>query len=135
MAQRAATRRQGAFAEQLVASIHDLEHRPDETDWYDAVNPRTGTKYEVKSTHQELESGAPGRFRLWRDQHRSLVASDAAGTAWYTFVLLSSGGDVLDVQRRRPSTVTRLVESWNRAGHGERDGPQYKLPWPQVMDR
>jgi hypothetical protein len=129
---------QGRFAEEVVADHFDLEHRPDETEWYDAVNPRTGTKYEVKSTHVELDSSATGRFRLWEDQHRSLAASDGQATAWYAFVLLENG-DVKEIRRMRPSTVTSLIHegggSWNRAGHQERDSAQHKLPWEMVFSR
>lgn len=132
-ARQRASEQQARFAEEHVARTYDLEHRPDETEWYDCVNPRTSTKVEVKSTHQELESGASGRFRLWQDQHRSLIASDANGVAWYAFVLFAPGGDVVDVQRRKPSTVSKLVDGWNRAQHGERDGRQHKLPWTEVF--
>lgn len=131
---RRANEEQGAFAEQFVADHYDLEHRPDETDWYDCVNPRTGTKYEVKSTHETLASGASGRFRLWEDQHRSLTASDGQATAWYVFVLLSESGEVVEVRRMKPSTVTTAVAGeWNKAGHDERTGRQHKLRINQVF--
>ncbi|WP_380681109.1 hypothetical protein [Salinigranum sp. GCM10025319] len=131
---RRANEEQGAFAEQLVASRYNLDHVPNEADWYDCVNPRTGTKYEVKSTHETLASGASGRFRLWEDQHHSLTVSDGQATAWYAFVLLSRTGEVVDVRRMKPSTVTEIVGGdWNRAGHSERDGRQYKLPADEVF--
>jgi len=122
--------RQGTFAEAYVAESYGLEHAPGETDWYDAVHSERGTKYEVKSTH------TGGRFRLWEGQVRSLVASDGQGTAWIAFVLLDQGGNVVDVQRRKPSTVLGLVNDrggWNRAGHQERDDRQHKLPEEEVM--
>lgn len=115
--------RQGRFAAEFVADEYDLDYRPDEADWYDCVNPRTGTKYEVKSTDG-------GRFRLWEDQIRSLRASDARGTAWVAFVLLD-GGNVVDLARKEPATVAKIVaerSGWNRAGHEKREGRQYKLP-------
>jgi len=121
--------RQGTFAEEYVANAYGLDHAPRETDWYDAVHP-SGTKYEVKSTH------TGGRFRLWEGQVRSLVASDGQGTAWIAFVLLDQGGNVVDVQRRKPSTVLRLINErggFNRAGHQERDDRQHKLPEGEVM--
>ena len=131
-------RQQGRFAEKHVADRFDLEHTPDETNWFDAVNPRTGTKVEVKSTTDEIVGRdgtmVPGEFRLWRDQHRSLLASDTRGTAWYAFVLLDDDGHVLEVQRRRPSTVTDVIDEWVTGGHDERDGPQAKVPWPLVLD-
>jgi len=91
-----------------VAHEYDLEHRPDESEWYDCVNPWTGTKYEVQSTVKAYEGaysdGGPGRYRLWEDQHVSLVRADASGTAWYVFVLYDrDGGEPLRMRRMRPS--------------------------------
>lgn len=128
--------KQGRFAQEYVAQAYDLVVEPDQAEWYDCLNPRNGTKYEVKSTHKTVSGGATGRFRLWADQHRSLVAaaSNEGQTAWYAFVLLDSNGEVDDVRRMRPSTVTELVDGWNQAGHKERDGPQHKLPWTEVFD-
>jgi hypothetical protein len=85
------------------------------------VNPRTGTKVEVKSTVREYEGdysdGHPGRYQLWEGQHVSLVRADASGTAWYVFVLYDrDGGEPLQMRRMRPSTVTTLVEE---VGDGE----------------
>lgn len=131
-----ASRRQGRFAEQHVAEKYDVEHAPDEAEWYDAVNPRTGTKYEVKSTHKTLANGASGRFRLWADQHRLLAGAAGADgqTAWYVFVLLSPDGEIVGVRRMKPQTVTRLIEgTWNRAGHNDRGDGQHKLPYSEVF--
>lgn len=128
--------RQGEWAEEQVAREFDLAHVPNEAEWYDCVNPRTGTKFEVKSATRELDSGAAGRFRLWEDQHRSLVASDAQGTAWYVFVVLGSGGAIEAVERMHATTVTELVNDaggWNRAGHDERESRQLKLPIDEVV--
>ncbi|WP_338905229.1 hypothetical protein [Salinibaculum marinum] len=96
--------RQGAFAEEWVAREYGLDHAPHEADWYDAVHPSTGTKYEVKSTHRTVDNGATGRFRLWEDQHRSLAGAEGSDgqTAYYAFVLLDVDGEVVDVQRRHP---------------------------------
>jgi len=132
--------RQGAFAEEFVANTYGLEHVPNEAEWYDCVHPERGTKYEVKSTHVALDDGSTGRFRLWRDQHRSLTASQGAPnqTAWYAFVLLDEDGDVVDVRRMHPTTVTSIVRDedggWNRSGHLLRRSRQHKIPWPQILD-
>lgn len=126
--------RQGAFAERYVAESYGLAHVPNEADWYDCVHPR-GTKYEVKSTHETLASGAAGRFRLWEDQHRSLTAAEGAEgqTAWYAFVLFDEHDDVVDVVRRKPSSVTKIVGGeWNDAGHAGRNGRQHKTPWEDI---
>lgn len=131
--------RQGTFAEEYIADEYGLEHRPDETHWFDCVDPSTGTKYEVKSTTTEYSGeyseGATGRFRLWLDQHRSLVAAQASEdqTAYYAFVLLDTNGKIEDVARRRPTTVTKIVDGdWNRADHADRDSRQHKVPWYEV---
>jgi len=124
------------FAELLVAEHFDVRHDRDSTDWFDARNPRNGTKFEVKSARFELADGATGRFRLWREQHRSLVAaaSNEGMTAWYAFVLFSRDGQPLKMRRVRVPTVTSLVDGWNRAGHQTKEGRQHKLPWPEVFD-
>jgi len=128
--------RQGEFAEQVVADEFEVEHVPGESEWYDCVDPNTGTKYEVKSTHETVSDGATGRFRLWADQHRSLAAADGQATAWYVFVLLDDDGNVADLRRTRPSTVTKLVHqqggTWNRSGH-DRGSEQHKIPWTEVF--
>lgn len=125
------------FAELLVATMFDLEHTADDVEWYDARNPRTGTKFEVKSCAIDRVKGGTGRFRLWESQHRSLVASDAAGTAWYVFVLFDGSGGIVDTRRCRPSTVTQFVRSdggsWNRAGHADRDGRQHKVHYSDIF--
>lgn len=129
---------QGRFATEWVANEYGLDVDTESAEWYDAVHPNTGTKYEVKSTHATLDNGATGRFRLWEDQHVSLVAADRSGTAWYAFVLLDESGEVRDVRRARPSTVTSIINDvgdgeWNMASHSERESQQQKVPWPEVM--
>jgi hypothetical protein len=133
---RPANRRQGDFAVEVVADEYGLVVDQHSAEWYDAVHPSSGAKYEVKSTHRELASGEPGKFRLWRDQHRSLAAATARGVAWYAFVLLDSDDDVVRTQRRKPSTVGYKVRDrggWNTAGHAERESPQHKIPWGSVI--
>lgn len=117
-------------AEEWVAEEYDLDHEPGEPGerWYDAINPRTGTKYQVKSA----EPG--GAFRLWSDQHRSLTACEGQKCAWYVFV--SSDGRS---RRVRPSTVTRWVRErggWVEAGHELRPGAkQHKLDVDDVLNQ
>ncbi|WP_436929114.1 hypothetical protein [Halosimplex halobium] len=92
----------------------------------------------MKSTHETLASGAAGRFRLWEDQHRSLATAEGAEgqTVWDAFLLFDENGDVVDVVRRKPSTVTEIVGGeWNDAGHASRDGRQRKIPWDKVITR
>ncbi|MGB9987305.1 hypothetical protein [Salarchaeum japonicum] len=92
----------------------------------------------MKSCHRTIGDTYPeaGRFRVRRDQHRSLTVSNAHATAWYIFVLFDEDENQITLQRRRPSTVTRLVEErggWNHAGHAEFEY-QHKLPIDTVID-
>lgn len=134
--------RQGAFAEKYAANSYGLEHVPNETEWYDCVDESTGTRYEVKSTTREYSGeyseGATGRFRVWEDQHRSLTNAEGAEThtAWYVFIVLDEDGEVEHIVRRKPSTVTKIVDGeWNRANHAERNSRQHKIPWYQAVHR
>lgn len=127
------------FAERLIAEMYGLEYVGDEGDWYDAVLESTGAKYQVKSTAVKRVKGSSGRFRLWESDHRSLVGSDTGGVAWYAFVLFDGKGGIVDVVRRKPSTVTTIVResgAWNEAGHQDKPGDrQLKIPYGRVMNR
>lgn len=64
-----------------------------------------------------------------------MTAAQGAGAAWYAFVLLDLDDGVIRIQRRRPSTVTKIVNDrggWNRSGH-ESKGKQHKLPFSEVF--
>ena len=138
---------QGMDATFEVAQREGLEPDTETADWYDAVDPETGTKYEVKSTVEsysgEYSDGAPGRFRLWEDQHISLVNANNSGEARYAFVLYDQpgpDGEVVDVAILEPSEVTELVNEigdgeWNLSGHRQRQSRQQKVPWTEVFDR
>jgi hypothetical protein len=105
----------GAAAVDAAADRYGFE--VESARWYDGVS-ESGTKYEVKST--------TGRgFRIWKDQHDSLRAADARGTAWYVFVEMTDRGGISRMMKRKPRTVTRYVEAaggWNVSGHARRDG-------------
>jgi hypothetical protein len=112
-------------AELWVVDHYDLEHEPGEPGerWYDAINPRTDAKYQVKSA----ETGR--RFRVWADQHRSLTAAEGQNAAWYVFVTESGH------RRMRPSTVTAIIRErggWNESGH-ERGSKQHKIPINEII--
>ncbi|MBV0903924.1 hypothetical protein [Haloarcula salina] len=126
------------LAEELVAEEWGLEGLGLEAEWWDLRHPDRPTKYEVKSTQSTIGEDYPadGRFRVWEGQTRSLVASDAQGTAWYAFVLFDEDAGLLRIQRRRPSTVLSVVQErggWNESGH-ESMGRQHKLPIETVID-
>lgn len=133
----------GQVAEEVVADAWELlEHAADEAFWYDvrADLGSRSTKGEVKSCQLRVgvddDYPADGRFRIRRDQHRSLVASDAQATAWYFFVVFDNARERIIIQRRRPTTVTRLVDErggWNESGHSEFD-EEYKMPIEAVVD-
>jgi len=125
----------GTLIEELFADVlgPNWKHRPDRAEWYDVVNEQTGTKLEAKSCLLAVGEKYPakGRFRLRRDQTRSLTASDANGTAWYGFGLVDLDGGRIYLRRAKPSTVTQWVTDrggWNTANHGQFDY-QHKLPY------
>jgi len=102
----------------------DLEEDQHTKKWYDAVNPRTGARYEVKSTHVD------GRFRFWKDDLNSLKGYQSQGTAWVALVVFDSRDRVSTIQRRRPGIVLQAIQKaggWNTGGHAGRPGKQKKL--------
>lgn len=126
-------------AEEIVAEElgPNGRHRPDRAEWYDVVLDSTGAKTEVKSTWTEVGEKYPagGRFRLRRDQTRSLHAANASGVSWYALVLFDEDAGEVVVRRVRPSTVSTWVRDrggWNRAGH-EEFSHQHKLPYSVVF--
>lgn len=127
----------GELAEKIVAEEFGLDHRPNQSSWFDCRHPNSGAKTEVKSTSSEVGDKYPGngRFRLWHSQHRSLTASDANGVAWYVFVLMDEDRGLLRMRRMKPSTVTQIVGDrggWNKSGH-ESFNKQHKLPISAVF--
>ena len=121
------TRPQVRGSSALSAVVSEFDLTVESTSWYDAISP-TGTKYEVKSGRESV--------RVWEDQHRSLVASDRVGTAWYVFVHVSAAGNVTAMQRRKPSTVTQLVNDaggWVKSGHHRTKKREKYLPIGTVI--
>lgn len=124
-------------AEEIVAEVYGLSGLTRDPDWWDLYLKSTGTKYQVKSTSTQIGEDYPakGRFRVWKGQTRSLMASDAQGTAWYAFVLLDERDGVLRIQRKKPGTVWRIVQDlggWMPSGHDSM-GQQHKLPFSEVF--
>jgi hypothetical protein len=127
----------GDLEEQIVAEAFDLlDVSGDDAEDADLRNPRTEARYEVKSARARVgeEYPADGRFRLWRDQHRSLVgyASQPDLAGWYVFVLSDEQGTPQKMKRMQPTTVTEFVDGWNTANHEGRNARQYKLPISDV---
>jgi len=130
-------RQKGHKAVEIVADEFGLDVDTESAYWFDAVLPTTGTKYEVKSTSVEIgdEYREEGRFRLWADQHKRLLEADRNGTAWYAFVLFDGAGRVENIQRRRPTTVSKIVDHWNTSKHKKRRSKQHKVPWSEIMSK
>ncbi|GAB3315204.1 hypothetical protein [Haloplanus salinarum] len=132
----------GELEERIVAEAFDLlDVSGDDAEDADLRNPRTQARYEVKSANATVGSGngetEDGRFRLWEDQHRSIVGYDAQPdlAGWYVFVRCDRQGTPQVMRRVEPSTVTKLVDGrWNDASHEGRDARQYKLPIGEVFD-
>jgi len=125
----------GDVAEELVAAEYDAFSRDfQDHPVYDLTGEGDDTVAQVKSTFEEIGDAypAPGRFRVWKNQHEELLERDRDGTAWYVFVLYAPDGgrDVLArMVRLAPATVGRRIGArggWNESGHEM--GPQYKLP-------
>jgi len=123
----------GRDAEEAAADEYGLD--VDRNEWFDLVNPRTGSKYQVKRAESQQGFDA-GRFRVFRGPHRSLTASDGQATAWYVFVLYGRYGDERRaIQRRKPSTVTKIVAEmggWSESGHSEY-AAEKKIPVDRVI--
>ncbi|RNJ25466.1 hypothetical protein Nmn1133_01340 [Halosegnis longus] len=124
----------GEVAEELVAHEYtDLSRDFRDHPTWDLNGASDDTVGQVKSTFEKIGESypAPGRFRVWKQQHESLLRKDRDDTAWYVFVLFAPDGrDVLArMVRLKPATVGRRIGArggWNDSGHEM--GPQYKLP-------
>jgi len=92
------------------------------------------TVAEVKHALRRHEGGGKGRFRIFKQQHNALVRRDRQGTAYYVFVLISPQDNLLQMVRKKPSSVGRLI-----AGRGgfyiasHISGPEHKLPWGEFF--
>ena len=103
---------------------------------FDLSDSDSGALAEVKSTATTLDSGAAGRFRLWRQQHEKLLRADREGSARYIFVLfdVSSRPVVARLVAKQPADVGNVIGArggWNQSGHDM--GEQHKLPIEAVF--
>jgi len=125
----------GELAERLATSAYGYSRFVDAS-WYDGRR-ESGAVVEVKSCLSELQSGAAGRWRLWREQHDRLLEHDRDASAFYVFVLFDVGArpPVARMVRQAPATVGRQVGArggWGPSGHDSR-GEQHKLPIEAIM--
>jgi len=117
-------------AEEYAVDHYDLEHHVNQQGegWYDAVDPFSREKYQIKSAKPER------RFRLWEDQHRSLSASAAQlGAAYYIF--MTDNRPLLKVKSTKVTEWINERGGWNDAGHEIRDGRQLKIPVQWVYEQ
>lgn len=101
------------------------------TPWKDAEY-KNGSPVSIKACQPKW------RFRLFEKAHDVITSQKG----WYVFVLYrpetvgSSFSDteinVLKMQRRRATTVTKYIDSWNKSGHDR--GRQKKLQPEVVFD-
>jgi len=103
---------------------------------FDISNSDTGSLGEVKSTAETLQSGATGRFRLWKKQHEKLLRADRERSAFYVFILWDTSERPVTARlvRRNPADVGHTIGArggWSASGHSM--GPQKKVPWSWVF--
>jgi hypothetical protein len=125
----------GALAESLAAGKYEAYSEFVDSGEFDLATD-SGSIAEVKSALSELANGNPGRFRLFKEQHDSLVREDRDGSAFYIFVLFSLEGREPEalMKRKNPADVGYQIGArggWNRSGH--QSGLQHKLPIDAVF--
>jgi len=123
-----------SFIEQLVVTEYsDFESGFTDSSAYD-IQGSGDTVAEVKHTLRRHTSGQKGRFRIFKQQHNGLVRRDRRGTAYYVFVLISPQDDLLQMVRKKPSSVGRLIAGrggFYNASHNA--GQDHKLPWGEFF--
>lgn len=117
--------RYGALAERVGFERYGLE--ADRDGWHDARDD-DGDPWDVKACMKVRASGAPGRFRLWREQHQRL-AREGGG---YVFVLYSAVGRGIRVHKTRSVRAQNLRLTFYGAGDHPK-GKQLKVPPERVF--
>lgn len=120
--------RYGALAERKAAEKYGF--RLVHNEWRDACYGEA-TPVQVKATQPERSSGATGRFRLWKADHRRLRDEDG----WYVFVAYRPHGNQIKVSemvRKRPRNVP--VVSWYGTGGHPHGDKQAKVAVSSVFD-
>jgi len=119
-----------SFIESRVVSAYaGFESAFTDSNDYD-IQGKGDTIGEVKHTLRRHESGAKGRFRIFKSQHDALTRYDRRENAYYVFVLIEPGDMVLRMSRQKPATVGNMIGSrggFYSASHNA--GPDHKLPW------
>jgi hypothetical protein len=129
----------GKFAEEIAAAVYADPQRDFRDERTHDLRGEHGAVYEVKSALDEMGQKYPakGRFRLWEEQHESMVRKDRDGTAWYIFVLFEFEDDRprrARLTRVKPAKIGRSIGArggWNESGHPA--GKQYKVTREMVF--
>jgi len=114
--------------------------------WYDAFVTQEEERYckvECKSCVNRYPSGAYGRFRIWRDHHRSLVEvanNQMDNTLYLYFFLVYTVEDAVEKEIGKavaPVTIVDdILDGWTSREHvtmGTRDVRD--ISWRELLDR
>lgn len=102
--------RYGSRAEIKMAEKYGLDL--DRTSWRDAIGA-DGCPVEIKATQRERDSGAKGRFRLFKEQHERLSEQDGS----YIFVAYRPYGRGIQVLDNRKIPVDDVAVDWGPSNH------------------
>lgn len=127
----------GALVETRIRDRYRLQTPTDGRDaWRDAVTT-DGTAVEIKGAQPTVSDGVPGRFRLFRKQHRRL---ERAGGMYALAVYQprGSGISLVETALREPGDIGALVSGrWSPSDHETRQsgdrGMQVLLPIREVF--
>lgn len=113
----------GRLVEEIAAERYalDLDHRRVDGVHLDAV-AADGSPVDIKGAMTNRKSG-PGRFRLWRDQHRVLEAEGGS----YVFVRYRAEQGGITVQDTRAVEAQAVRVDWGGSGDHRRDSQQAKI--------
>jgi hypothetical protein len=113
----------GRLVEEFAADRYAirLDHRRVKGVHLDGV-AADGSPVDIKGAMSNRKSG-PGRFRLWRDQHRVLEAQDGC----YIFVRYAARQDGISVQQTRAVDAQAVRVDWGGSGNHRRDSAQAKV--------
>ena len=115
--------RYGRLAEEHAARKFgfDLDHRTIRGVRVDARDSE-GRPWDVKAAMENRKNG-PGRFRLWRDQHRVLEREGGG----YVFVRYVGRADGINVRESRRVAAESVRVEWGGSGDHRRESDQAKV--------
>lgn len=92
----------------------------DRTSWRDGY--LKGDPVEVKAAMRQLQSGAPGRFRLFESQHRRLVETNGR----YTFAVYRARGTGVQILNSRVIPAREIELDFGPSNHGSPNRDQQR---------